>query len=329
MPDCPHCQHALPSDPASGLPPARCPHCGAASGDPRPGGPSLASFLRPGAPGATQAAPAARYNPILIDPAAASPGPQAQPKTANGACVPQTTSTLEPNRSQAPALPPPGDAAAPARTDGTHVLHDAGASSAATVPGQAAHAAADARAAASTEADLDPYAEDRTPSFIGVVPRPQARRVPGWQWAVLALLVAALGVQMLVADRARLAQDARWRPLLERTCAVLRCSLPAWHQPQAYTMLAREVHPLPGAAGVLQVHATFRNDARWPQQWPAIAVSLSDADGRTLGGRVLLPKDYLEPDLRQTTLAPGQSAQMTVQVREPPGGAVAFAFDFR
>jgi len=155
------------------------------------------------------------------------------------------------------------------------------------------------------------------------------RSGPGWQWTVLALLVAALGVQMLVADRARLAQDARWRPLLERTCAVLRCSLPAWHQPQAYTMLAREVHPLPGAAGVLQVHATFRNDARWPQQWPAIAVSLSDADGRTLGGRVLLPKDYLEPDLRQTTLAPGQSAQMTVQVREPPGGAVAFAFDFR
>lgn len=153
--------------------------------------------------------------------------------------------------------------------------------------------------------------------------------MPGWQWTVLALLVIALGLQMLIADRARLAQDARWRPLLERTCALLGCSLPPWHQPQAYTMLAREARPLPGAAGVLQVHASFRNDARWPQPWPAIALSLADADGRTVGARVLLPRDYLQPDLRQTTLAPGQSAQMTVQVREPAGGAVAFAFQFR
>lgn len=197
--------------------------------------------------------------------------------------------------------------------------------------GQAAHAAADAPAAASAEADPDAAPEDTAaaPSFLRAAPRPQARRVPGWQWTVLALLVIALGLQMLIADRARLAQEARWRPLLERTCAILRCSLPPWHQPQAYTMLAREVRPLPGAAGVLQVHASFRNDARWPQPWPAIAVSLSDADGRTLGARVLLPRDYLQPDLRHTTLAPGQSAQMTVQVREPPGGAMAFAFQFR
>lgn len=167
------------------------------------------------------------------------------------------------------------------------------------------------------------------PSFTRAASGPRRRPVPAWQWIALAVLGIAFGLQMLIADRARLAQDAHWRALLEPTCALLRCSLPAWHQPQAYTMLARDVHPLPGVPGVLQVHATFRNDAQWPQQWPAIAVSLSDADGRIAAARVLMPKDYLETPLRQGTVAPGQSGEMTVQVREPAGGVVAFAFEFR
>ncbi|WDS37961.1 DUF3426 domain-containing protein [Pseudoxanthomonas sp.] len=156
-----------------------------------------------------------------------------------------------------------------------------------------------------------------------------SHRVPAWQWAALAVLTGALGIQMLIADRGRLAQDALWRPVLERTCEVLRCTLPAWHQPQAYTMLARDVKPVPGAPGVLQVRATFRNDAHWPQRWPAVALSLSDADGRVVGARVLLPGDYLDPTQLQATLAPGQSGQMRVQVREPQDGVVAFAFEFR
>lgn len=178
-------------------------------------------------------------------------------------------------------------------------------------------------------ATSDDHASPAGPSFIQPVRRAPARRVPAWQWATLALLAAALGVQMLIADRGRLAQDALWRPVLERTCGLLRCSLPAWHQPQAYTMLAREVKPVPGVPGVLQVRASFRNDARWPQHWPTIALSLSDADGRIAGARMLVPADYLEPPQRDAVLAPGQSGQMTVQVREPAGGVVAFAFDFR
>lgn len=206
-------------------------------------------------------------------------------------------------------------------------LHDGGASVDSVID-----AAAPSPSDPATTLDFDPadaQEQEVVPSFTRAVSRPKARRIPGWQWSVLALLVAALGLQMLIADRARLAQDAYWRPLLERTCALLRCTLPAWHQPQAYTMLARDVRPVPGAQGVLEVHATFRNDAQWPQQWPAIAVSLSDADGRIAGARVLMPKDYLDAALRQTTVAPGQSGEMTVQVREPPGGVVAFAFEFR
>nr|WP_273080965.1 DUF3426 domain-containing protein [Stenotrophomonas nitritireducens] len=157
-----------------------------------------------------------------------------------------------------------------------------------------------------------------------------ARRPPRWQWLLLATLTLLLAVQVVIADRATLAARAGWRPVVSGLCAVLRCTLPAWHQPEAYTMLQREVRPLAGRQGVLQVQASFRNDARWAQAWPALSLSLSDADGRVIGRRLLQPHDYLgaahDPAQR---LEPGQSAQVSFQLREPSAATVAYTFEFR
>ncbi|MFC6840174.1 DUF3426 domain-containing protein [Xanthomonas theicola] len=168
------------------------------------------------------------------------------------------------------------------------------------------------------------------PSFMqrGAARRPRPRAAP-WQWIALAGLGLSLAVQILVADRQRLGANARWRPWVAGVCLVLRCSLPPWREPGAFTMLSREVRPLPGRTGTLQIQATFRNDARWAQAWPLLQLSLADADGRTVGSRVLRPEEYLgrnRPDA--ATLAPGQSAQATFQVREPAAGTAAFSFDF-
>jgi hypothetical protein len=79
----------------------------------------------------------------------------------------------------------------------------------------------------------------------------------------------------------------------------------------------------------LNVQATFRNDARWPQAWPVLLLSLSDADGRVLGARAFAPKEYLGATATQTELAPGQSAQIVLRLHEPNPDVVAFSFDFR
>lgn len=170
------------------------------------------------------------------------------------------------------------------------------------------------------------------PSFIrgarATVAPPRA--TPRWQWMVVAALALLLTVQILVADRARLAADASTRPLVSGLCAVLRCSLPAWHEPSAYAMLSREIRPVPGLPGVLQVQASFRNEARWAQAWPALNLALSDADGRVIGRRTLQPSEYLgagaDPLAR---LEPGQSAQVSFRLREPAAGTVAFSFEFQ
>jgi hypothetical protein len=165
----------------------------------------------------------------------------------------------------------------------------------------------------------------RAPSFAQAAPA-APRRTGEWL-ALLALLLALL-LQLFAAQRTQLAAEARWRPWVERACALAGCVLPAWREPGALSMLARDVIAVPGQPGVLRVQASFRNDARWAQDWPVIALRLSNAEGRVFGQRRFLPRDYLDAAQRATVLAPGQSAQVAFDIVEPDPGAVAFDFRF-
>jgi hypothetical protein len=204
---------------------------------------------------------------------------------------------------------------------------------------EAARMAATAETYASAAQDDDPSpvqdaatttVQARTTSAPSFMRLPVATlQTPRWQWGVLAGLVVLLLVQIAVADRARLAADAGTRPWIAGVCSVLRCTLPAWQEPAAFSMISRDVRPVPGQPGALQVQASFRNDARWAQAWPSLRLSLSDADGRVIGTGVFAPRDYLDRSVdANSVLEPGQSAQIAFRVREPAASTVAFTFEF-
>lgn len=163
------------------------------------------------------------------------------------------------------------------------------------------------------------------PSFIR---EPAPRRSRRGEWIAFVLLALALLAQLFFSQRAQLAADARWRPLVLGACGVLGCSVPAWHEPGAFSMLSRDVIAVPGRPGVLRVQASFRNDAAWPQAWPALVLSLSDADGRQLGLHHFQPRDYLGNAPSQALLMPGQATQLAFDILEPGPGVVAFDFRF-
>lgn len=165
----------------------------------------------------------------------------------------------------------------------------------------------------------------RAPSFIRA-PAP-ARRQRG-EWIALAALLIALVVQLFFSQRDQLAADARWRPLVSAACATIGCRVPPWREPGAFSMLSRDVIAVPGRPGVLRVQASFRNDAAWPQPWPALVLTLSDANGRPLAARRFLPRDYLDGKPPSGLLVPGQAAQLAFDVVEPGAGVVAFDFRF-
>ncbi len=167
------------------------------------------------------------------------------------------------------------------------------------------------------------------PSFVRGTDRASTAPRERWLPAVAAALALLLALQWLLADRARLAADARWRPLLGTVCGVLRCTLPPWREPTAFTLLQRDVRQHPGIPGALRVSATFRNDARWPQPWPKLRLTLSDVNGRPAGERTFRAEEYLGGPPSQPELASGESATVAMDILEPAARIVAYDFSFR
>jgi hypothetical protein len=173
--------------------------------------------------------------------------------------------------------------------------------------------------------------DPQAPVFADL-PEKSAIASPHHRWRIpfaSAGLTCLLLLQMLLADWVPLAADARWRPMLSMLCNTLRCSLPPWHDPDAFTLLQRDVRPDPQHTGVLHVTAGIRNDARWAQRWPLLLLTLSDADGRVVGTRLFTPRDYLASGTTQKTLGSGQGVRIAIDILEPTPQVVAFTFDFR
>ena len=167
------------------------------------------------------------------------------------------------------------------------------------------------------------------PSFARVASATNKGPHERWIVAVVVALALLLILQLLLADRARLSADARWRPTLHVLCAALFCELPPWREPAAFTLLQRDVRQHPSAPGALRVSATFRNDARWSQPWPRLRLTLSDANGRPAGARDFRAEDYLGGPASQPELASGESATVAMDILEPAAQIVGYDFSFR
>lgn len=167
------------------------------------------------------------------------------------------------------------------------------------------------------------------PDFLKPEP-PWFRPRPVWlAWAAVPVLVLALLLQIALADRDRLAADAAWRPRIEALCAMLGCTLRPWREAEAFHLTSREVRPHPGAPGALLISASFRNDARFAQPWPQLELSLANLEGDALALRRFTAREYLGAPPASPLIGPGQSASLTLEVRDPGKRAVVFHFEFR
>jgi hypothetical protein len=341
---CPHCRELVVTDRETRLPPPMCPRCGGElrektdddavaqertvpQDDAPARTPSIATFLQAGDRAAAEPAADISGTEATADVALDA---EADSTTASEVAV---TTDASADTGHAPVHAISGE-----QGNGDPVDEDAGTVREETPAPAPLVNDADVAVIEFAEAGTDAAAAtaarmaeaDAAPSFTRQAATSMTpARTAKWQWAVLALLSVLLLVQVLVADRARLAADEHWRPLITRLCGALRCDVPPWHQPGAFAMLSRDVRPISGTPGGLHVQATFRNDAAWAQDWPLLQLSLSDADGRVVGTRAFTPAEYLGKAATPAGLAPGQSAQVALQLHEPNPGVVAFSFDFR
>lgn len=350
--NCPHCSALVATDPATDLPPERCPRCAAMLREAEPRMAETAHPLVPdeavdpvpaptaplteaiiathasptgdvagAAPNATTAAmPATPMDPAPVLEDGATPAVAAEPRGGDRAPEPETIPA--PSADGGPSKPSPHDDAAVADPAIPSVGNEAVEPAADAAPPSPTPAPA-ATPAPSLQKPAPSFARTRAP-----VAAANARR----RWSLPSLIAGLsllLALQWILADRARLAADAGWRPFVAQLCATLRCELPPWREPSAFALLERDVRPHPEVPGALRVTATFRNDARWPQPWPQVVLTLSDVDGRAVGARAFDAGEYLGTKPTQNELSSGQTGTIRMDILEPAPHVVAFAFDFR
>ena len=128
-------------------------------------------------------------------------------------------------------------------------------------------------------------------------------------WLLLVLLLLLLAAQAVYVYRADIARMApALRPALERACEPLQCRVPYARDIARIAITGSALkladgdapagHSASGQDAAEQhfvLHATVRNGAEQPQEWPTLVLDLKDGAGTLLVRRNLAPADYLGP----------------------------------
>lgn len=149
-----------------------------------------------------------------------------------------------------------------------------------------------ANAAASEPIDV--HALDRAGRFEwkprrSLTERPKALRV-----AAIALLLVALGLQLVFEYRDALAARVpASRPLLQHACDVFGCAIGPLRDAAALSIDASDLQADPAHKGLLLLSATIRNRAAYPIAYPHLELTLTDASDQVVVRRAFAPADYL------------------------------------
>ncbi|HWA39880.1 MAG TPA: zinc-ribbon and DUF3426 domain-containing protein [Burkholderiales bacterium] len=150
------------------------------------------------------------------------------------------------------------------------------------------------------------------------VPEFLAREEPrrhAWLWGLAALVaVLALAAQAAYRYRTELAVLApETRPALLAACRTLGCTLQLPRRPDLLGIESSDLQADGKRENVIILNAVLRNRAPFPQEYPALELTLTDDADRPVVRRVLRPADYLEP---------ARMAQVAAGIA--PGGEAAF-----
>ncbi|SMF19328.1 DUF3426 domain-containing protein [Pseudogulbenkiania subflava] len=151
------------------------------------------------------------------------------------------------------------------------------------------------------EADSEPTFDPAT-DIPGIEPAPAAARRTGnwqtWLMAGLALIgMLALALQLVYLNRTRIAAEVpELRPTLEKLCLGVGCSVPLPTDSALIRTEWSELSFVPDQQNLIQLAATLKNHAAYPQAYPMLEVTLKDAEDQVVIRKVFSPQEYLKPD---------------------------------
>jgi predicted Zn finger-like uncharacterized protein len=156
--------------------------------------------------------------------------------------------------------------------------------------------------------------EEFQEDFAGYAAPPSASPL----WAVACLAAVALWFwQGWHFERDRLAQDARYRPLMETACRLAGCALPVRRDLARIEILDRQLNPAEGTVDGLEFHTVLANYADFPQPFPRLKLSLTHFDGDPIAQRVFSPEEYLSPEVAAREMPVGDPYEVRILIAPP------------
>jgi predicted Zn finger-like uncharacterized protein len=152
------------------------------------------------------------------------------------------------------------------------------------------------------------------PEFLADERRSRPR---GWLWALASVVAAAaLGAQVYELRGEVTSWAPQLWPVFEAACRLAGCEVALPKRPELLRIVSSDMHDDPGRQ-VFVLNALLRNLGRFPQQYPDLELTLTDA-GKPVTRRVLRPSEYLDaraaPRLIKNGLEPGAEESLRVHL---------------
>ncbi|KAB2927283.1 MAG: DUF3426 domain-containing protein [Dechloromonas sp.] len=126
----------------------------------------------------------------------------------------------------------------------------------------------------------------------GLAP-PEPRRVL-WPFVVAAIfLLLALALQLLLHFRSEV---VRWLPMAESYYELAGVAVPLSRNPEMVAIEASDLQA-DNVRGLFVLQATLHNRATYAQDWPALELTLTDANDSVVARKVMTAAEYLPPTI--------------------------------
>lgn len=156
----------------------------------------------------------------------------------------------------------------------------------------------------------------RLDATYGRAPRANHPALKAFGWLLTLALTALLGVQAAYLYRMEIARELPGlRPLLTEACARAGCTVPYPQDADHIAIEASDLQAEPGRPGHYLLHATLNNRAEYPQRWPYLELTLTDAGDNPITRRVLTPAQWLNAEHQSVDEA--FPARRAVELRLP------------
>ena len=180
----------------------------------------------------------------------------------------------------------------------------------------------------------NPFSLDRPLANVDAPVVLKPRREPiNWgyllTWTFLCLVaVAMFAAQYVYFNFESLAVKPAIRPYFEQACTRFGCRLPDIPDPSKLKVEELVVRKHPDVPGALEVDAILKNDATFPQPFPALRLRFSNSADEIVASRLLKPSEYLKGEARLLRrMPPDTPIHIALGIVDPGSNAVSYGLD--